>query len=60
MKKMRRLDDVEIVNQEVQSISKDEVRAAVGLDNIPVEGRTCLGERAVKFLTRLFNKIFGK
>lgn len=62
----RRLGDVEIVNQEVQGIKEDEVRAAmkrmksgkaVGPDEIPVEVWRCLGEMAVKFLTRLFNKI---
>ncbi|XP_051779618.1 uncharacterized protein LOC127526820 [Erpetoichthys calabaricus] len=62
----RRLDDVEIVNQEVQRISKEEVRTAmkrmkngkaVGPDDIPVEAWRCLGEMAVEFLTRLFNGI---
>ncbi len=47
-------------------ISEDEVRAAmkrmksgkaVGPDEIPVEAWRCLGEMAVKFLTRLFNQI---
>ncbi|KAI5102764.1 gastrula zinc finger protein XlCGF28.1-like, partial [Silurus meridionalis] len=47
-------------------ISKEEVRAAikrmkngksVGPDDIPVEAWRCLGEKAVEFLTRLFNKI---
>ncbi|KAJ8375265.1 hypothetical protein SKAU_G00058450 [Synaphobranchus kaupii] len=62
----RRTDNVEIVNQEVQEISKEEVRAAmrrmksgkaVGPDDIPVETWRCLGEMAVEFLTRLFNNI---
>ncbi|KAJ8347031.1 hypothetical protein SKAU_G00284320 [Synaphobranchus kaupii] len=62
----RRTDNVEIVNQEVQEISKEEVRAAmkrmksgkaVGPDDIPVETWRCLGEMAVAFLTRLFNNI---
>ena len=68
MKKMRerRLEEVEIVNLEVGWISKDEVRTAmkrmksgkaVGPDGIPVEAWKCLGEMAVEFLTRLFNKI---
>lgn len=57
---------MEIVNQEVQGISKDEVRTdmkrkksgkVVGPDDIPVEAWKCLGEMAVEFLTRLFNKI---
>ena len=62
----RRLDEAEIVNQEVQQIIAEEVRAAmnrmktgkaVGPDDIPVEAWKCLGELAVDFLTRLFNKI---
>ena len=62
----RRLEEVEIVNQEVGWISKDEVRTAmkrmksgkaVGPDGIPVEAWKCLGEMAVGLLTRLFNKI---
>lgn len=62
----RRLGDVEIVNQEVQGISENKVRAAmkkmksgkeVGPDDIPVEAWRCLGEMQVKFLIRLFNKI---
>ncbi|KAI5099810.1 gastrula zinc finger protein XlCGF28.1-like [Silurus meridionalis] len=65
-KRERRLDDVELVKQEVDRISKEKVRAAikriksgksVGPDDIPVEAWRCLGEMAVKFLTRLFNKI---
>ena len=51
----RRLEVVEIVNQEVEWISKDEVRTAmkrmksgkaVGPDGIPVEAWKCLGEMA--------------
>ncbi|KAI5106538.1 hypothetical protein C0J45_4235 [Silurus meridionalis] len=47
-------------------ISKEEVRAAIkkiksgkliGPDVIPVEAWRCLGEMAVEFLTRLFNRI---
>ncbi|KAG2458644.1 RTBS polymerase, partial [Polypterus senegalus] len=62
----KRLDDVETVNQEVQRISKEEVRTAmkrvqngkaVGPDDIPVEAWRCLEEMAVEFLTRLFNGI---
>ncbi|KAI5624348.1 gastrula zinc finger protein XlCGF28.1-like [Silurus asotus] len=62
----RRLDDVELVKQEVDRISKEEVRAAikrmksgksVGPDDILVEAWRCLGEMAVNFLTRLFNRI---
>ena len=62
----RRLDEAEIVNQEVQQISSEEVRAAmnriktgkaVGPDGIPVEAWKCLGELAIDFPTRLSNKI---
>uniref|UniRef100_A0AAR2LU20 Reverse transcriptase domain-containing protein n=1 Tax=Pygocentrus nattereri TaxID=42514 RepID=A0AAR2LU20_PYGNA len=62
----RRTTGGEIVDQEVQRISKVEVRAAlkrmkngkaVGPDDIPVEVWRCLGEKAVDFLTRFFNKI---
>ena len=54
------------MNQEVQQISSEEVRAAmnrmkigkvVGPDGIPVEAFRCLVELAIDFLTRLFNKI---
>ena len=62
----RRLEKAEIVNQEVQQISAEEVKEAmnrmntgkaVGPDDIPVEAWKCLGELAINFLTRLFNKI---
>ncbi|KAI5618310.1 hypothetical protein C0J50_22292 [Silurus asotus] len=62
----RRLEDVELVKQDVDRISKEEVRAvikrmksgkSVGPDDIPVEAWRCLGEMAVEFLTRLFNTI---
>ena len=62
----RRLDEAEIVNQEVQQISAEEVRTAmnriktgktVGPDDIPVEAWKCLEELAIDFLTRLLNKI---
>ena len=55
----------ERVNLEVESISKEEVREnlqrmkngkAVGPDDIPVEVRKCLGESALKFLTKLYNR----
>ena len=60
------LDKAEIVNQEVQQINAEEVRAAmnrmktgkvVGPDDIPVEAWRCSGELAIGFLTRLVNKI---
>ena len=57
-----------IVNRDVHRISRDEVRTAmkrmkngkaVGSDNIPVEAWKYLGEIAVVFLTRLFNRILS-
>ena len=67
MKKMRerRDNDGERVNLEVESICKEEVREnmkrmkngkAVGPDDIPVEVWKCLGESALKFLTKLYNR----
>ena len=62
----RRVEDVAVVDQEIAKISKDEVRKALkrmksgkalGPDDIPVEVWKCLGEAAVEFLTRLFNRI---
>ena len=53
------MDEAERVNQGVQQISAEEVRAAmnrmktgkaVGPDNIPVEAWKCLGELAIYFL----------
>ena len=67
MKKMRerREIDGERVNLEVESVSKEEVMEnmqrmkngkAVGPDDIPVEVWNCLGESALKFLTKLYNR----
>ncbi|KAG7470479.1 hypothetical protein JOB18_047048 [Solea senegalensis] len=62
----QRVEEVTTVNHEVAEISKDEVRGAlkrmkngkaVGPDDIPVEVWKCLGEEAVEFLVRLFNRI---
>uniref|UniRef100_A0A3Q3JNL4 DUF4806 domain-containing protein n=1 Tax=Monopterus albus TaxID=43700 RepID=A0A3Q3JNL4_MONAL len=62
----RRGEEVNIVEQEVAKIRKDEVRKAlrrmksgkaVGPDDIPVEVWKCLGETAVEFLSSLFNRI---
>ena len=61
----RRENDGERVNLEVESISKEEVREnmqrmqngkAVGPYDIPVEVWKCLGEGALKFLTKLYNR----
>ncbi|XP_016106680.1 uncharacterized protein [Sinocyclocheilus grahami] len=62
----RRVVEANIVEQEVERITKGEVRRAlkrmkrgkaVGPDDIPVEVWKCLGEMAVEFLTRLFNEV---
>ncbi|KAG7497869.1 hypothetical protein JOB18_045303 [Solea senegalensis] len=62
----QRVEEMTTVNHEVADISKDEVRGAlkrmkngkaVGPDDIPVEVWKCLGEEAVEFLVRLFNRI---
>ena len=61
----RRENDGETVNIEVESISKEEVREnmqrmkngkAVGPDDIPVDVWKCLCERALPFLTKLYNR----
>ena len=61
----RREIDGERVNLEVESASKEEVMEnmqrmkngkAVGPDDIPVEVWNCLGESALKFLTKLYNR----
>ena len=57
--------DGERVNLEVDSVSKEEVMEnmqrmkngkAVGPDDIPVEVWKCLGESALKFLTKLYSR----
>lgn len=54
------------VNGEIHRITEDEVRRAlrrmkmgkaVGPDDIPVEAWRCLGDMAIRFLTKLFNRI---
>ena len=61
--RQRRENDGERVNLEVERISKEEVREnmkrigkAVGPDDIPVEVWKCLGETALEFLTKLYNR----
>ena len=58
-------EDGEKVNLEVESVSKEEVMEnmqtmkngkAVGPDDIKVEVWKCLGESALKFLTKLYNR----
>ena len=61
----RRENDGERVNLEMEKISKEEVREtmkrmkngkAVGPDDIPVEVWKCLGEIALEFPTKLYNR----
>ena len=61
----KRENDEERVNLKVESISKEEAREnmqrmkngkAVGPDVIPVDVWKCLGESALKFLTKLYNR----
>lgn len=61
-----RMEELEVANQEVQEISRKEVKKAmkrmkggkaVGPDGIPVEAWRSLGGMAVELLTSLFNKL---
>ncbi|KAK3532136.1 hypothetical protein QTP86_008585 [Hemibagrus guttatus] len=64
--RVKRVEGVNSVEQEIDKIRKDEVRKAlkriksgkaVGPDDIPVEVWKCLGEAAVEFLASLFNRV---
>ena len=61
-----RTKEAEVVNKEVNCISREEVKNAlrrmkkgkvVGPDELPVEVWKCMGEMGIKFLTRLFNRL---
>ena len=60
----RRENGGERVNLEVESVSQEEARENMQMmkngkavvDDIPVEVWKCLGERALKFLTKLYNR----
>ena len=61
-----RTEEAEVVNEEVNCVSRDEVKNAlkrmkkgkvVGPDELPVEVWKCMGEMGIKFLTRLFNRL---
>ena len=61
-----RTEEAEMVNEEINCISREEVKNAlkrmnkgkvVGPDELPVEIRKCMGEMGIKFLTRLFNRL---
>ena len=61
-----RTEEAEVVNEEVNCISREEVKNALrrmkkdkaaGPDALPVEVWKCMGEMGIKFLTRLFNRL---
>ena len=61
-----RTEEVEVVNEEVNCVSREEVKNAlrkmkkgkvVGPDKLPVEVWKCTREMGIEFLTRLFNKL---
>ena len=61
-----RTKEAEVVNEEVNCVSREEVKNAlrrmkngksVGPDEWPIEVWKCMGEMGIKFLTRLFNRL---
>ena len=60
-----RTEEPEVVNEEVNCVSRKEVKAlrrmkkgkAVGPDELPVKVWKCMGEMGIGFLTRLFNRL---
>ena len=61
-----RTEEAEVVNEEVNYISREEVKNAlrsmkkgkvVGPDELPVEVWKCIGKMGIEFLTRLFNRL---
>ena len=61
-----RSEEPEVVNKEVNSVSREEVKnavrtmkkgKAVGTDELPLEVWKCMGKMGIKFLIRLFVKI---
>ena len=64
-----RTEETEVVNEEVNYISREEVKnalrrmkkgKAVGPDELPVEVWKCMGKMGIKFLTRLFRLLMGE
>ena len=62
-----RTEEPEVVNEEVNCVSREEVKnalktmkkgKAVRPDELSVEVWECMGEMGIKFLTRLFNRLF--
>ena len=65
-KRHPRTEKPEVDNEEVNCVSRDEVKnalrrmkkgKAVGSDELPVEVWKCMGEMGIEFLTRLFNRL---
>ena len=61
-----RTEKAEVVNEEVNCVSREEVknavrrmkkRKAVGPDELPVEVWKWMGKMGIKFLARLFNRL---
>ena len=61
-----RTEEPEVVNEEVNCVSREEVKnalrrtkkdKAVGPDELPVEVWKCMGKTGIEFLTRLFNRL---
>ena len=61
-----RTEEAEVVNEEVNCVSREEVQNALrrmkkskdfGPDELPVEIWKCVEEMGIKFLTRLFNRL---
>jgi hypothetical protein len=52
---VRRIQEAEIV----EALKRMKGGKAMGPDGIPIEVWRCLGDRAIVWLTKLFNLIFG-
>ena len=61
-----RTEEAEVVNEEVNYVSREEVKnavrrmkkgKAVGPEELPVEVWKCMGKMGIKFLNRLFNRL---
>ena len=61
-----RTEEPEVVNEEVNCVSREEVKnalrrmkkgKAIVPDELPIEVWKCMGKIGIKFLTRLFNRL---
>ena len=61
-----RTEEAEVVNEEVNSVSREEVKnalrrmkkgKAVGPERLPVKVWKCMRKMGIKFLTRLFHRL---